>query len=188
MKNLSGLIIILGFLNFLTSVADAQIAVGGSNALEQSVVAAGGGSNLTGGAFKLEGTIGQAVAGTSSQGASFNLHGGFWNTAASVAPTAATVSISGRVMTADGRGILGALITLTNGDGTSRTVLSGKFGIFRFAEIAGGQTVIVSVRAKRFSFAAPMQIVFVNEDASEINFVALNELILQSAATSGAKL
>ncbi len=52
-----------------------------------------------------------------------------------LAPTAANVQIGGRVMTANGRGIRNVLVTLTNANGTSRTVITGNFGYYRFAEI-----------------------------------------------------
>ena len=86
-------------------------------------------------------------------------------------PTASSISISGRVTTGK-RGIRNALVTLTEQNGTTRTVLTGVSGAYRFDGVTAGQTVIVSVRAKRFTFSQPTQIFTVTEDFADINFYA----------------
>ena len=88
------------------------------------------------------------------------------------APTAASVEIGGRITTAEGRGIRNALVTLTEADGTSRTVVSGSFGHYRFADVSAGQTVTIEVSSKRFVFTQPGQILNVTEEQKDINFVA----------------
>jgi CSLREA domain-containing protein len=94
------------------------------------------------------------------------------------APTAADVTIGGRISTADGRGIRNALVTLTTSDGVSRTAQTGKSGYFSFGEITAGETLIISIRAKRFTFAEPARVIFAAEDLSDVNFVAFNKGIL----------
>lgn len=89
-------------------------------------------------------------------------------------PTAASVTIGGRVMDASGNGIKGAQISMTDGNGIVRTALTNAFGHYRFTDITAGTVVVVSVRAKRYSFTSNTQAVPVNEDVYEINFRADN--------------
>jgi hypothetical protein len=150
--------------------AAAQIAAGGTLTLEQSVIAGGGGQSA-GGAFTVAGTTAQPVAGTRSGGAAKSLHGGFWNSLL-LAPTAARFSVSGRVLTAGGRGIRSVTVILTEGDGRVRTAVTGAFGYYHFAEIGAGQTIVVSVKARRYAFAQPSVVLNVTDNAAEIDFIA----------------
>ena len=86
-----------------------------------------------------------------------------------VIPTAASVSISGRVVTPSEFGLTNARVTLTDIQGGSRTVLTGKFGNFRFANVAAGGTYILSVTSGRYTFAP--QIITANEDLTDLIFV-----------------
>ncbi len=151
----------------------AHSQTGGSYAVTQSVIAAGGASNSTGGSYSIDGTIGQTVAGQTTAGTPYRLNAGFW-TPANLAPTAATVSIGGRVMTADGRGIRNARIILT-GVGEPKTVLTGTFGYYRFDEIPAGATIILSVTSKRFAFDNPTRIVSVFEELADLDFTAADQ-------------
>jgi hypothetical protein len=90
-----------------------------------------------------------------------------------VAPSAASVSLGGRILTADGRGIRNVLVTLTESNGTSRTVISGPFGNYRFTNVAPGQAVIISAKGKRYVFEDPTRVIQVNEELTEINFVSV---------------
>lgn len=89
-----------------------------------------------------------------------------------LAPTAASVTVGGRVLIAAGGGIRNALVTLTDASGNTCTARTGNRGSYRFENIAAGATYIISVKAKRFTFSQPTQIQTVNEDITEINFVA----------------
>ncbi len=89
-----------------------------------------------------------------------------------MAPTAAGVSISGRTLTTNGRGIRNVRVTLTDARGNLRTAVSNTFGYYRFAEVAAGETYIVTANGKRYSFSQATQIVNANQDAVEINFIA----------------
>ena len=90
----------------------------------------------------------------------------------SLAPTAAGVSVSGRVLTGSGRGLMNTTVTMTDMNGSTRAVRTGAFGYFRFNEVEAGQTYIVSVGSKRYSLAP--QVISVTEDVSELNFTAEN--------------
>lgn len=86
------------------------------------------------------------------------------------APTAANVSIAGRVFTADGRAVRGAIVTLTGENGSTRTTRSSSFGSFRFSEVEAGQIYIVGVSSKRYQFTP--QVISVNEEITELNLTA----------------
>ena len=158
------------FANF----ADAQIASGGNYTIEKSVTATGGASGNSasvGGIYTVEGTIGQNAAGTKQQNSSYNFQPGFW-TAAPIAPTAASVNLGGRILTANGSGIRNARVVLTMPDGTTRTAISTTFGYYRFADIPVGQTYILTAYSKRFIFANPTQILTPFEERGDIDFIA----------------
>lgn len=87
--------------------------------------------------------------------------------------TAATVSIGGRVTTADGRGITNVLLTLTDSQGSVKTTVSAESGYYRFDDVEAGSTYIITATGKRFSFNQPTQVHFVTEEREDINFTAL---------------
>ena len=88
-----------------------------------------------------------------------------------LAPTAATVSIGGRVMTASGRGLTNARVYLTDQNGETRLATTSAFGYYRFGDIAAGQTVLITIISKRYQFAA--QVVNVTENIGDLNFYAV---------------
>ncbi len=88
---------------------------------------------------------------------------------APVAPTAAGVSVGGRV-TVGGRGLTNAVVILTHSNGQTRTSRTGTFGYYRFDDIAAGQNVIITIVSKRYQFAP--QVVSVMEDIENLNFFA----------------
>ena len=153
----------------LTIGAAAQVASGGNFTLNQSVIGSGG-QNSTGGTFSLDGTIGQAVAGTASSNSPYSVSSGFWSPQA-LAPTAASVSIFGRVLTADGIGLFNARVSLTSADGTVRIIPTSSFGHFTFNDVQVGQTYILQVVSRRYEFAP--QVVFISDDNYVIDFTAI---------------
>ena len=86
------------------------------------------------------------------------------------APTAAGVSISGRVLTEGGRrrGLRNAVVRLIKADGETVMRRTSSFGRYRFDNIEAGQTVIISIVSKRYQFAP--QVVNVTDDLTELNF------------------
>ena len=85
-------------------------------------------------------------------------------------PTAAPVSLSGRVLTADGSGLRNAQVVLTESNGTVHRATTGTFGYYRFDGIASGQSVVLSVNSKRFTFSS--QVFSVQDNLSDVNFIA----------------
>jgi uncharacterized repeat protein (TIGR01451 family) len=88
--------------------------------------------------------------------------------------TAASVSVSGRVLTAHGRGIRNALVRLVDEQGQQRLAMTSTFGYFRFADIPAGQTYTISISGKRYSFTQPAQVLNLTGDTDGINFIAEN--------------
>ena len=85
-------------------------------------------------------------------------------------PTAAGVNIGGRILTGDGRGVSRAQVTLTNANGMTRIITSNSFGYYNFDGVAAGQTIIISVTAKRYIFGA--QVVSISGDLTGLDFTA----------------
>ena len=151
-----------------------QIASGGTYTLEKSVTAAGGASGASasaGGVFSVEGTIGQFGVGAPSLGPSYKFYPGFWPPAP-LAPTAASVVLGGRVLTADGRGIGNARVTLTGAGGETRTAVSSAFGFYRFTDVPIGETYILTISAKRYTFVNPTQIISLSDAREDVDFIA----------------
>ncbi|MGI8786189.1 MAG: carboxypeptidase regulatory-like domain-containing protein, partial [Pyrinomonadaceae bacterium] len=88
-------------------------------------------------------------------------------------PTAAPVSVGGRVLTATGRGIGNARVSLTNANGETRMAMTNAFGFYHFADVESGATYILSVAAKRYRFENPTRVLSVNEEIENADFVAL---------------
>ena len=168
MKNNKITIALLVLFAFAASVSAQS---GGTFTITQSVVAGGGGQNAAGGAFSVDGTVAQAVAGNAVTGAPYSLTSGFW-TPAPLSPTAAVVSVSGRVMTAAGRGLRNAVVVLTDSNGVSRRALSSSFGYYRFDNVQAGETYIVSISSKRFRFATPTIVLAVLDEIAGLDFIA----------------
>jgi hypothetical protein len=88
--------------------------------------------------------------------------------------SAAAAIVSGRVTTADGRGISNAILTISGGGlPEPRTIATGHFGYYSFEGLATGQSYSLSISGvKRFTFANPTRIVNLQDDVSDANFIA----------------
>jgi len=93
-------------------------------------------------------------------------------TVTSLAPSAAMVSISGRVTTAFGQGIKNAEIQLASSDGRIRTLKTSSFGYYRFDDVESGSSYTLTVRSKQHSFATPTRVVSVSDDIADMDFTA----------------
>lgn len=87
-----------------------------------------------------------------------------------LAPSAANVSVSGRVFTTRGAGLTNAIVILTDQAGNSQTARTTSFGYFRFNEVEVGQTYVINISSKRYQFMP--QVITVNEDITELNLTA----------------
>jgi hypothetical protein len=133
---------------FLATVLSAQS--GGTYEITQSVIANGGGKSGDA-TYVIEGTFGQHGAGPPSTFAPYTFQPGFWQSF--FAPTAASVSISGRVVTTAGRPVQGSRVILTGfGGEAARTAFTGTFGFYRLEGIQAGQSYVVNVVTKGWRF------------------------------------
>lgn len=87
-------------------------------------------------------------------------------------PTAANVTISGRVSNASGRGIGKVYVILTEADGQTHSVLTNGFGYYSFTEVEAGQTLFVRVFSKRYNFDDPVRVINLNDAVENLDFTA----------------
>jgi Concanavalin A-like lectin/glucanases superfamily/Carboxypeptidase regulatory-like domain len=91
------------------------------------------------------------------------------------APTAAESSISGRVTTASGRGIRNAVVQIIGGNlSETRYARTNPFGYYRISGLDAGQTYILNIASKRYSFANPTRVITLNDDLTGEDFVSDN--------------
>lgn len=143
---------------------------GGSFTITKSVIA-GGGAEMQNQSRVIQSTAGQTVAGGKSNGGAFSLSSGFW-TPDNLAPTAAAVTVGGRVTTAQGNGIRNARVTIHFPSGETRSTLTGDLGFYRFSDVEAGEVYIFTVSSKRFVFPQVTQAVMISEERDDINFTA----------------
>jgi hypothetical protein len=61
---------------------------------------------------------------------------------------------------------------LTTSNGSLRYTRSNSFGSYRFEELPVGETYVISVRSRRYSFVFDTRIITLMEDFSEADFTA----------------
>ena len=140
---------------------------GGDFAITQAVIAAGG-TQSAGGDFALDSTIGQPDAGGPIRAGNFAVTSGFW-VFTPLAPTAALVSISGRVATPTGQAINNAVLFLQTQEGEIRVARSSSFGYYMFEDIVVGQSVFITVEHKQFTFEP--RAVMVSDSITDLDFI-----------------
>jgi len=91
------------------------------------------------------------------------------------APTAANVSVSGRIMTNDGFGLRNAVVTLTGSDCVTRRATSSSFGYYSFDDVMAGESYVMGVASKRYQFAT--RIVTVVDQLTDVDFVSDAEVV-----------
>lgn len=95
-----------------------------------------------------------------------NFFDGFLNVAP---PTSATATVAGRVFSAEGEGVSGAIVSVTGG-GTTLTARTNPFGYYAIENVETGITYTITARHKRYQFSP--QVVMVLDDIAEFNFTA----------------
>lgn len=89
-----------------------------------------------------------------------------------LAPSASNVNLEGRVVTANGNGIRNIFVVLTEQDGTVRYTLTSSFGYYRFTDITAGQSVVISLSSKRFTFSPESRLVTLEDDVAGLDWIA----------------
>jgi hypothetical protein len=93
--------------------------------------------------------------------------------AVALAPTAANVSVSGRVMRPDGYGVSHAIVVLTDVNGVARTVRTSSLGYYTFDQVPSGETYVVGVSSKQYQFDT--QTISVASELSNVDFTAVDK-------------
>lgn len=87
--------------------------------------------------------------------------------------TAGETSLGGRVVTAGGRGIRNVLVTVSGGGlEQPRIARTGAFGYYSFDNLQAGETYVVTVSGKRYTFQVPSRIVTLNDQLADVDFTA----------------
>jgi hypothetical protein len=90
-----------------------------------------------------------------------------------VSSTAANASISGRVLTADGRGIRNARIVISgNSLEHPISVTTGSFGWYTFDGLRTGETYVLTVNSRRFTFSIPSRVISLVDNVADADFIA----------------
>jgi len=103
--------------------------------------------------------------------------------------TDADVSLSGRATTPNGRGISNARVVFTGNSLTGnsyarsrfartgsltepRIATTGSFGWFRFDALPAGETYVVTINSRRYTFQAPSRVISLVDNVTAADFVA----------------
>lgn len=88
-------------------------------------------------------------------------------------PTAGTVELKGRVVNANGRGLSGVDLAVTDVNGNIvGSTRSSSFGYYTIGRLAAGESYIVSVRSKRYAFEPSSRVVMMGNNVDGFDFVA----------------
>ena len=142
------------------------LSVSAQYQLERSVIVTGGG-HVNGGSYSGTTTIGQPAAGGFLTSGSSTHYSGFWQP--ELSPTAAGVSISGRVLVSSGVGLTNAIVHLTGPSGEITVARTTSFGYYHFNDVEVGQTVIISVSSRRYVYAP--RTVSLQENVTDLDFL-----------------
>ncbi|MBK8813341.1 MAG: carboxypeptidase regulatory-like domain-containing protein [Acidobacteria bacterium] len=83
---------------------------------------------------------------------------------------AVAVSVSGRVTSSTGQSVSMARVTMTDGNGVTRTALTNPFGYYRFLNVNSGASYTMGARSKEYTFTS--RAVQVNDNVTNADFVA----------------
>jgi hypothetical protein len=161
---------------FTISVLLATISVaaqsGGGFNLEQNVIG-NGGWRSDGGGFTVLGTMGQSNAGSTAAGDRFHLIDGLWaiENPKAISPSA---RIRGRVALANGAGIPRVLVTITNlTTNVGVQTRTRARGYYDFADITTGANYVITVSHQHFQFEPNSMSMFISQDLTNVDFVAI---------------
>jgi hypothetical protein len=110
-----------------------------------------------------------AVLGTDARGAGFSrINGATVDKGAfeSLVPTAAGVTVAGRVVDRSGKYVAGAKVYLTDAQGASRMVSTNNFGNFTFGDVPAGETYVLMVYTRKWQYNP--QVLSVSEDVIDL--------------------
>jgi hypothetical protein len=83
------------------------------------------------------------------------------------APTAANVSVSGRVLSSVGAGVRAARVTFTDENGLARSVVTNTFGRYSFSDLPSGRTYVATAASRGITFSP--RAVVVNDTLTDVD-------------------
>ena len=86
--------------------------------------------------------------------------------------SAAGVTVSGRVLTEDGRGLRNATVTLADSHGNRRTAATRSLGVYRFDDIGADETYVITISSKLYRFAP--RVVLLHRNLADLDFIGLD--------------
>lgn len=86
-------------------------------------------------------------------------------------PPGQSVSVSGRVLTSDGRGLRTATVSITDSNNVKRTATTSSFGFYSFDTVQTGQNYTIAISSRSYRFAS--RVVSVAGDLTDVDFVGL---------------
>lgn len=89
-----------------------------------------------------------------------------------LAPTAANISVSGRVYNSAGNGLSKVRISVTDTNGETRTVMTSALGYYRFEGLTAGQTYVISVAGKQYQFIQDIRVISAPDSLDDVDFIA----------------
>lgn len=90
-----------------------------------------------------------------------------------LSPTAANSEISGRITNSRNHGLENVTVSISGGSLEQPIVVRTKLsGYYQFNEIPSGETYVITVRAKRYSFNPASRLLTLNESVEGINFTS----------------
>jgi|GEM_PF-2248479 len=93
-----------------------------------------------------------------------------------LAPTGAEVSVSGRVMAANGQSVARAVVSITNIEtGEIRHATTNGFGFYVVTDLEVGSFYYVSVYSKRHQFDVSTRGIWLIDELADVDFVAVAE-------------
>lgn len=126
-----------------------------------------------------------ASGGSGEQNSTVNIPGRFANiileegesvtcTFINAVPTAALATISGKITDTGGNAVKDVSVTLANpATGAVRYTRTNSFGNYRFEELPAGETYIISVNSKRYTFIFDTRIITLIDDLRDADFMVL---------------
>ncbi len=88
-------------------------------------------------------------------------------------PTAALVSISGRIFTSDGTGVRNVSVTLSGMSGVIGSVRTSSFGYYTFEDVPVGETYIIQPISRRYSFAPSALVINLMDEYTGADFTVI---------------
>lgn len=86
-------------------------------------------------------------------------------------PSAANVSVQGRVMASQDRALRNAVVSISGANGFFRTARTGSLGYYRLDDIPAGESYVISVFSKQFAFVP--RVLSISGDLADLDFIAV---------------